>query len=150
MAPRIADEPNASNIIEVLDLKPHPEGGHFRETWRADTDDGERPAGTAIYFLLAEGEISAWHRVDAAEIWHWYAGAPLHLNISQDGSLPATTSMLGPDLAQEQRPQVIVPTHAWQSAESLGAWTLVGCTVSPGFIFEGFEMAPTGWRPGET
>jgi predicted cupin superfamily sugar epimerase len=150
MAPRIADEPNASNIIEVLDLKPHPEGGHFRETWRADTDDGERPAGTAIYFLLAEGEISAWHRVDAAEIWHWYAGAPLHLNISQDGTLPATTSVLGPDVAQEQRPQVIVPAHAWQSAESLGAWTLVGCTVSPGFIFEGFEMAPTGWRPGET
>ncbi|MEM1199981.1 MAG: cupin domain-containing protein [Pseudomonadota bacterium] len=138
----------ADEIIALLDLQPHPEGGHFRETWRAEAAEGERAAGTAIYFLLKAGEVSHWHRVDAAEIWHWYAGAPLELSISSgdDGKIEPQT--LGPALGEDQRPQLIVPAEAWQSARSLGAWTLVGCTVSPGFEFEGFELAPDGWRPG--
>ncbi|MEM8646747.1 MAG: cupin domain-containing protein [Pseudomonadota bacterium] len=139
---------SADEIIALLDLQPHPEGGHFRETWRAEAAEGERAAGTAIYFLLKAGEVSHWHRVDAAEIWHWYAGAPLELSISSgdDGKIEPQT--LGPALGEDQRPQFIVPAEAWQSARSLGAWTLVGCTVSPGFEFEGFELAPDGWRPG--
>jgi len=136
----------ADDIIRQLGLQPHPEGGHFAETWRAAAPRGERGAGTAIYFLLKEGESSRWHRVDAAEIWHWYAGAPLTLQISADGR--ATDSLvLGPDLSAAQRPQIIVPAHHWQAARSQGAWTLVGCTVSPAFEFAGFEMAPPGWRP---
>ncbi|MGI9483913.1 MAG: cupin domain-containing protein [Hyphomicrobiales bacterium] len=139
---------SAAEIIELLQLEPHPEGGHFRETWRADAGEGERAAGTAIYFLLAKGEKSAWHKVDAAEIWHWYAGAPMQLFIS-DGEGDISEKSLGPALETGARPQVIIPPHAWQSAASLGAWTLVGCTVSPGFEFEGFEMAPPGWAPGQ-
>ncbi len=137
---------DASWIINELGLTPHPEGGHYRETWRAQTRDGARAAGTAIYFLLSEGEVSHWHRVDAAEIWHWYAGAALELSIAQEGETP-TPYLLGTDLADGERPQVIVPPNAWQSARSLGAWTLVGCTVSPGFEFEKFELAPKGWSP---
>lgn len=137
----------AEEIIRRLGLAPHPEGGHFRETWR----DGDGPAGrahsTAIYYLLAAGEISAWHRVDAAEIWHFYAGDPLELGISADGRAGEVV-VLGPDIAAGQRPQAVVPPHAWQSAKSLGAWTLAGCTVAPGFDFAGFEMAPAGWEPG--
>ena len=136
-----------SEIIELLELQPHPEGGHFRETWRAAAAPGERAAGTAIYYLLRAGEISRWHRVDADEMWHWYAGSPLALSLSPEGRSRETLH-LGPDLASGQRPQVLVPSGAWQSAESLGAWTLVGCTVSPGFMFEGFELAPEGWQPG--
>ena len=138
---------DADWIIRELDLRPHPEGGHFRETWRAPAAPGERAAGTAIYFLLKSGEISKWHRVDADEIWHWYAGAPLALHIFADAG-HITSHALGPGLVDGQRPQVLVPAGAWQSAESTGAWTLVGCTVSPAFEFEGFEMAPDGWRPG--
>ncbi len=137
---------SAREVIAQLDLQPHPEGGHYRETWRDEPADGGRGAGTAIYYLLEAGEVSAWHRVDAAEIWHWYAGAPLVLTISPNGH-DAEASHLGPNLAQGQRPQLIVPKHAWQTAESLGAWTLVGCTVSPAFVFEHFEMAPPDWRP---
>ncbi len=144
----MAQAPSATDIIASLGLEPHPEGGHYRETWRAEAQPGERASGTAIYFLLAEGEVSAWHRVDAAEIWHWYAGAALQLNIAASKDVSAEPRMLGPDLAQGERPQLIVPPHAWQSAQSLGAWTLVGCTVSPGFDFEGFEMAPASWQPG--
>lgn len=135
----------ADEIIALLDLQPHPEGGYFRETWRADAPDGERAAGTAIYFLLKAGEVSHWHRVDAAEIWHWYAGGPLELSLSEGNEL--RTQTLGPELGEGQRPQLIVPVGAWQSARSLGDWTLVGCTVSPGFEFEGFELAPDGWHP---
>lgn len=138
---------SADEIIELLDLQPHPEGGHYRETWRADAGPDERAAGTAIYFLLKSGEVSHWHRVDAAEIWHWYAGSALELSLSGDGQ-ECRTETLGPTLESGQSPQVIVPTNAWQSARSLGDWTLVGCTVSPGFEFSGFEMAPDGWRPG--
>lgn len=136
----------AAEIVALLDLKPHPEGGHYRETWRAVAPEGARAAGTAIYFLLAEGERSHWHRVDAAEIWHWYAGAALELEISADGK-GRDAYRLGPDLASGERPQIVMPPDAWQAARTLGAWTLVGCTVSPGFEFSGFELAAPGWEP---
>ena len=141
---------DAADIIRQLDLKPHPEGGHFRETFRdrvpAGGTDAARAASTAIYYLLAAGEYSHWHRVDAAEVWHWYAGAPLVLTLSANGH-DAEAQVLGTDLAARQRPQIVVPAGTWQTAESLGAWTLVGCTVAPGFEFDGFEMAPPDWRP---
>jgi predicted cupin superfamily sugar epimerase len=137
----------ARDVVRLLDLKPHPEGGHYRETWRADAALGERSAGTAIYYLLAEDEISHWHRIDADEIWHWHAGSALDLGLSHDGR-HVDTHRLGPDLGQGERPQVIVPRFCWQTARSLGSWTLVSCTVSPAFAFEGFELAPQGWRPG--
>lgn len=136
----------ARQIIDALGLQPHPEGGWYRETWRAPAAPGERAAGTAIYYLLDAGEFSHWHRVDAAEIWHFYAGAPLALTLSPDGC-DAEAHRLGPEIAAGQRPQVVVPAGWWQCATSLGAWTLVGCTVSPGFEFAGFEMAPPDWRP---
>ncbi len=138
----------AADIIRLLELQPHPEGGHYRETFRdTRTIDGTRAASTAIYFLLARGERSHWHKVDAVETWHWHAGAPLKLDIADNGQ--RTTMVLGPDLATGQRPQGIVPTHAWQAAETLGEWTLVGCTVAPGFEFSGFELAPKDWSPHE-
>jgi predicted cupin superfamily sugar epimerase len=136
----------AAEIVRLLGLQPHPEGGHFAETWRDEPQGGGRGAGTAIYYLLEAGELSHWHRVDATEIWHWYAGGPLALTVSPDGH-DAWSVHLGGDLAAGQRPQAIVPANAWQTAESLGAWTLVGCTVSPAFDFAGFELAPRGWRP---
>ncbi len=136
----------AKEIIRRLDLKPHPEGGHYRETFRDVAGPDGRSRSTAIYFLLAAGEVSHWHRVDAVEIWHWHAGAPLVLSVSPDGHDAAAT-ILGPNLATGQRPQAIVPAGAWQAAESLGAWTLVGCTVAPGFDFAGFDLAPPDWRP---
>ncbi|WP_443147482.1 cupin domain-containing protein [Prosthecomicrobium sp. N25] len=136
----------AAEVVRLLDLKPHPEGGHYRETFRDAEPAGGRAHSTAIYFLLAAGEVSAWHRVDAVEIWHWHAGAPLVLTVSENGH-DAAAHVLGPDLAAGQRPQAVVPRHAWQAAESLGSWTLVGCTVAPGFDFAGFEMAPPDWRP---
>ncbi|MFO1056347.1 MAG: cupin domain-containing protein [Dongiaceae bacterium] len=140
-------EMTATAIIARLGLQPHPEGGHFRETWRDRPAGGGRGAGTAIYYLLARGERSGWHRVDAAEIWHWYAGAPLALSIAEPGR-PAAAVTLGNDLAAGQQPQALVPPGAWQGAASLGDWTLVGCTVSPAFEFAGFELAPPGWMPG--
>jgi predicted cupin superfamily sugar epimerase len=131
-------------VIRLLDLTPHPEGGHFRETFRdTQTLKGGRAASTVIYFLLARGERSHWHCVDAVETWHWYAGAVLALSIGS----AAHVIRLGPDLALGERPQAIVPAHAWQAAESLGDWTLCGCTVAPGFEFSGFELAPRGWEP---
>jgi len=138
----------AADVIRMLDLKPHPEGGHFRQTFRdSKTVDGARAASTAIYFLLARGERSLWHRVDAAEAWHWHAGAPLELEIaSASGHRERLT--LGSDLAAGQRPQAVVPADAWQAAQSLGDWTLVGCTVAPGFEFAKFELAPKDWEPG--
>jgi hypothetical protein len=142
---------DAAAIIRALGLQPHPEGGHYRETFRDPVTLGSgevaRGASTAIYFLLQAGERSHWHRVDAAEVWHWYAGAPLALTVSEDGRT-AEARLLGPDLAAGQRPQLAVPAKAWQAAESRGAWTLVGCTVAPAFRFEGFEMAPPDWKPG--
>ena len=136
----------ARQLIDTLGLQPHPEGGWYKETWRAEAAEGERAAGTAIYYLLEAGDNSHWHRVDAAEIWHWYAGGPLSLTISPNGH-DAEAIHLGPEIAIGQRPQFIVPAGAWQAATSLGAWTLCGCTVSPGFEFSGFEMAPPDWRP---
>jgi predicted cupin superfamily sugar epimerase len=140
-----SDEADA--IIRALNLQPHPEGGHYAETWRDAPNGGGRGAGTAIYFLLKAGEVSHWHKVDATEIWHWHAGAPLTLSISEDGA--GTRSIqLGPDLPAGQRPQGIVPKDAWQAAESQGDWTLVGCTVSPAFDFAGFTLASKDWAPG--
>ena len=136
----------ADEIIAALNLSAHPEGGWFRETWRADTKDSERASGTAIFYLLKAGEHSHWHRVDATEIWHYHAGAPLKLSISKDGKAQQDL-ILGPDLNSGHKPQLIVPPHAWQAAQSLGDFTLVGCTVSPAFEFSGFEMAPKGWTP---
>jgi len=131
----------ADDVIRTLDLAPHPEGGWFRETWR-------EPAGTAIYYLLREGERSHWHRVDATEVWHFHAGDPLELLIAPaDGLTPAVRRLLGADLAAGQRPQHVVAAGDWQAARPLGRWTLVGCTVSPAFDFAGFELAPDGWDP---
>jgi predicted cupin superfamily sugar epimerase len=142
-------EVDADAIIASLRLRPHPEGGHYRETWRAAAPAGVRPAGSAIYYLLPAGQRSAWHRVDAAEAWHHYAGAPLELHIADgSGDQPPECHVLGPDLESGQRPQVIVAPGAWQSAATLGAWTLVGCTVSPAFEFAAFELAAPGWEPG--
>jgi predicted cupin superfamily sugar epimerase len=140
----------AADVIRLLDLAPHPEGGHFRETFRDAPAPGAprvgRAASTAIYFLLARGERSHWHRVDAVEVWHWYAGAPLVLEISQStGRIEQIT--LGDDLNAGARPQAIVPAQAWQAAQSLGEWTLCGCTVAPGFEFSGFELAAKDWSP---
>ena len=138
--------PSASDIIARLDLKPHPEGGRYRETFRdAGVDTNGRSRSTATYFLLRRGERSHWHRVDAVEVWHYYAGDALALQIAEDGGMRNVT--LGPDLAAGEMPQAIVPAHAWQAAESTGDWTLVGCTVAPGFDFAKFELAPKGWTP---
>lgn len=138
----------ADQIIALLGLQPHPEGGHFRETFRDPTAPGGRSASTAIYFLLRRGERSHWHRVDAVEVWHWHAGAPLRLSMAAGDAGPVSETILGADLASGQRPQGVVPAHHWQAAESLGDWTLVGCTVAPGFDFAGFVLAPPGWTPG--
>jgi predicted cupin superfamily sugar epimerase len=129
------------DIINRLDLLPHPEGGAYRETWRDTPPNGERGHGTAIYYLLRAGERSRRHRVDAAELWHHYAGAPLELTIEPPGEA-AVTRVLGSALETGEEPQLLVPPHAWQSARSLGAWTLVGCTVSPAFLFDTFELDP--------
>jgi len=136
----------ANSVISLLGLAPHPEGGHYRETFRdLASGGGTRATSTAIYFLLRKGERSRWHRVDAVEAWHFYAGAPLLLRIAADGRRQAVR--LGADLAAGERPQAVVPAGAWQDAESLGAWTLVGCTVAPAFEFSGFELAPPDLDP---
>jgi predicted cupin superfamily sugar epimerase len=137
---------SAIDVIKLLGLRPHPEGGHFREMFRdPQNGTGERAASTAIYYLLARGERSHWHRVDAAEVWHFYGGDSLSLQVARDGQ--TIIHVLGNDLAAGARPQIVVPAGVWQSAQSLGAWTLVGCTVAPGFEFSGFEMAPKDWSP---
>lgn len=136
----------ADDIIAHLGLKPHPEGGYYRETFRdSRAVGGGRAASTAIYFLLTRGQTSHWHRVDAVEIWHYHAGDPLTLRIADDCGERAIR--LGPDLNAGEQPQAVVPAHAWQAAESTGDWTLVGCTVAPGFDFAAFELAPPGWSP---
>jgi predicted cupin superfamily sugar epimerase len=137
--------PSAADMISKLGLQPHPEGGHYRETFRDTRLHDGRAASTAILFLLARGERSHWHRINAVEIWHFYAGAPLKLEIV-DGSKEEIVR-LGADVHANEIPQVTVPARAWQAAESLGNWTLVGCTVAPGFDFEGFELAPKDWSP---
>lgn len=148
MQARAARRPavTADELISALGLQPHPEGGHYREIYRDRPADGRRGALTSIYFLLRAGERSHWHRVDVTEVWNFHAGAPLALSLSPDGAA-VETHRLGIALTAGERPQVIVPPGCWQSAESLGAWTLVGCTVAPAFEFAGFELAPPGWRP---
>jgi predicted cupin superfamily sugar epimerase len=142
----VTPDVTAAEIIMRLDLKPHPEGGHYRETFRDPLRDASgRSASTAIYFLLARGERSHWHRIDAAEVWHHYAGSALKLEIA-DGTARRELR-LGADLGAGELPQAIVPPRAWQAAASCGDWTLVGCTVAPGFEFAQFELAPPGWAP---
>ncbi len=136
----------ADAVIRALALQPHPEGGHYRETWRDRPDDGSRGSGTAIHFLLRGDELSDWHRVDADELWIWQAGAHLVLTTSANGH-DAEARHLGPDLGLRQSPHLLVPRGHWQCAVSLGAWTLACCVVAPAFRFEGFEMAPKDWRP---
>ncbi len=135
----------ADDLIARLGLKPHPEGGHYRETFR-DANGPARAHSTAIYFLLKRGEASRWHRVDAAELWHWHRGGPLELVIAEENKTPVR-HILGNRIEQGEQPQVVVPAHAWQSAAPLGEYTLVGCTVAPGFEFAGFEMAEEGFAP---
>ena len=137
---------DADELILTLGLARHPEGGWFRETWRDRPPGGGRGAGTAIYYLLRSGERSHWHRLDAAEVWHFYAGEPLALAVSVDGA-GVDEHVLGNDLPAGQRPQVVVRPGAWQSARPLGQWALAGCTVAPAFELSGFEMAPAGWEP---
>lgn len=137
--------PTAEEVIRLLGLAPHPEGGFYRETFRAPAGDGGRGASTAIYYLLRAGDASAWHRVDADEVWHHYAGGPLELVLSDGRSREGVR--LGVDLAAGERPQVVVPAGVWQSARPLAGWVLAGCTVAPAFEFAGFEMAPPGWEP---
>ncbi|MFK7919207.1 MAG: cupin domain-containing protein [Ilumatobacter sp.] len=137
------------DLIDRLDLEPHPEGGWYRQTFHDEASDGS-VASTAIYFLLPAGERSHWHRVlHAAEVWHHYAGDPLRLSVSHDGVM-AKQIVLGIDVLAGGQQQAVVPAGDWQSAESLGAWTLVGCTVAPGFRFDQFELAPVGWEPQAT
>jgi uncharacterized protein len=139
---------DADAIIDILGLRAHPEGGWYHESWRPAADDTERPASTAIYYLLRAGESSHWHRVDATETWHFYAGDPLELRLAAAAEQQVETRILGMNLRNGERPQLVVPDGWWQTARPLGAWTLVGCTVAPGFRFEGFELAPPGWEPG--
>lgn len=134
-------------IIQLLGLEPHPEGGHYREMFRDTAGIDGRAHSTAIYFLLRTGEVSRWHRVDAAEVWHWYAGSRLELGIAAAENAAVTIRELGSDLAAGQRPQWVVPAGHWQYARCLGAWTLAGCTVAPGFLFDRFEIAPLGFAP---
>lgn len=132
----------AAGLIALLELAPHPEGGHYRRTWRHPEG-----LGSAIYFLLAEGERSHWHRNQQTELWHFYAGGPLELSTSPDG-FEVTRVIIGPDLVSGERPQAVVTAGCWQSARPLGRWVLVGCSVTPEFDFTGFELAPPEWEPG--
>ena len=135
-------------VIAALGMRAHPEGGWFVETWRAEAaDGGGRPSGSAILYLLAAGERSRWHRVDAAEVWQWSAGEVLELRVWEDGDAAVASHRLGGEVTAGETPQVVVPAGAWQSARPLGAWTLVGCIVTPAFEYDGFELAPDGWEP---
>ena len=138
-------------VIEELRLSPHPEGGWFRETWRAPAEDDERPLATVIYFLLEGHQQSHWHKVDAAEVWLWHAGDPLMLSVSVSQKGPVREVRLGPDVIAGDRPHYVVGAHEWQAAAPLpgtAGYTLVSCVVTPGFKFAGFTLAPPNWRPG--
>ena len=139
--------PDAAAVIAALGLQRHPEGGWYGETWRASSADGGRAAASAIHYLLAAGDRSHWHRVDAAEIWQWSAGGPLELRIHEPGSGSVTTHVLGGDVVAGEWPQAVVPAGWWQAARPLGPWALVGCIVAPAFEFAGFELAPADWEP---
>jgi predicted cupin superfamily sugar epimerase len=137
-------------VVERFGMAAHPEGGWYVETWRAAAPDGQRPVASAILFLLAAGETSNWHRVDAAELWQFSAGDALELLIAPgDGRGPIERHRLGVDVTTGDEAQVVVPAGAWQAARPLGEWTLVGCIVAPAFTFDGFELAPEGWAPSE-
>jgi uncharacterized protein len=138
---------SADDMIRLLALRPHPEGGHFRETFRDPRAIDGRSVSTAMYYLLTRGERAQWHKVDAAEVWHYYAGAPLTLEIAGSPNDPVERLTLGSDLVRGERPQAIVPAQVWQAAQSLGEWTLCGCTVAPAFEFAGFQLAPKDWTP---
>jgi hypothetical protein len=138
----------AADLIRLLNMRPHPEGGHYREVFRDNQAGGRgRAHSTGIYFVLRAGELSRWHRIDATEVWHFYRGSPLQLSIAPPRG-PAVHHVLGNDVVGEQRPQIVVPPNTWQSAKSLGSYTLVGCTVAPGFDFNTLELAPDGFEPG--
>ena len=137
----------AATVIERFGLHAHPEGGWYAETWRADASDGERPTASAILYLLAAGERSHWHRVDAVELWQYSAGDPLEIRVWGGEGAAVVTHRLGPGTSAGEVPQVVVPANAWQAASPLGSWTLVGCVVSPAFLFDGFELAADGWEP---
>ncbi|MDR3374236.1 MAG: cupin domain-containing protein [Ancalomicrobiaceae bacterium] len=139
---------SAEDIIAALQLSRHPEGGWYIQTFCDSQAVEGRAVSTAIYFLLKEGEVSHWHRIDSVEVWHWYAGAALELTCAENDDDDPETVILGNDILAGQRPQAIVPHRTWQSARPLGPWVLVGCTVAPGFEFSRFTMAPPGWRPG--
>jgi predicted cupin superfamily sugar epimerase len=142
---------DAGAVIERLGMVQHPEGGWYVETWRAPRPaGGGRPVASSILFLLAAGEQSHWHRVDAAEVWQWSAGEDIELRIAASESGPVARHRLGGDVLAGDEPQVVVPPGAWQSARPLGAWALVGCIVAPAFSFDGFELAPDGWEPGRS
>ncbi|WHO41142.1 cupin domain-containing protein [Sphingobium sp. AP49] len=141
-----SDEREAQALIAALNLQPHPEGGWYRETWRAAAKPGERAAGTTILFLLEAHQSSHWHRVDAVEHWFWHAGAPLTLSIAPQGG-QVTEHVLGADIGIGQMPQALVPAHHWQAAVPASGWVLASCTVIPGFDFAGFTLAPPGWTP---
>lgn len=143
---RANDERDGRALIQALELAPHPEGGWYRETWRAAAAPGERAAGTAILFLLEAHERSHWHRVDADEHWFWHGGAPLILSVAAEGKA-ARDLLLGPDVLAGQMPQGWVPAYHWQAATPQGGWTLVSCTVTPGFDFSGFTLASPDWNP---
>ncbi len=140
----------AAAIVETLELEPHPEGGWFRETWRAESVAGGRAAGTAIYFLLGAEERSHWHRVDAAELWLWHRGDPIELAIAADEKARVNRTILGPAVDESQRPQCLISAGAWQAARPVlgeSGYALVSCVVVPGFEFDGFELASPDWKP---
>ena len=141
-------DPQARALIERLQLQPHPEGGWYRETWRAQAAAGERAGATAIHFLLEEGQRSHWHRVDAAEIWLWHAGSPLLLSRAAGDAGPVETVRLGGDVLAGEAPQCVIAPGHWQAAEADRGWALVSCVVAPGFEFSGFVLAEADWEPG--
>ena len=139
---------DAKALIETLGLTPHPEGGWYRETWRAEAPPGERSAATAILFLLERGQRSHWHKVDATELWLFHSGSPLTLAVAPGDEGPVRSLRLGPDMLAGEQPQLRIAPGEWQSAEAEHGWALVSCHVSPGFEFSGFTLAPPGWAPG--
>lgn len=139
----------ARELIDVLGLTPHPEGGWHRDTWQPDWTGGNRPGVSAIYYLLEEGQTCHWHRIDCDETWYFHAGSPLRCLVSPDDDTPPTESWLGTDVIAGQRPSHFIPRHVWQAAEAVRGWTLVSCVVTPGFTFDGWELARPGWTPGQ-
>jgi len=141
-----AADVTGDDIIRILGMIPHAEGGHYREMYRDTHSEGSRGVMSSIYFLLRAGERSHWHRFDATETWCYHAGAPLELTIWTEGQ-SIEKHRIGSNVLAGEKPQLTVPTGTWHAAETLGDWTLVGCVVAPAFEFSGFELAPKGWSP---